>query len=117
VPDCDVFVSLALKGSPARQEDSTAKWLLQVTCEGWLRSCWTHTPAVSLLLDPRLPSTFGAPHPFTQINGKGVRSLDDVLAVATTIHDREYVRLTMQDVFSGVSQVSPCLCCGVAPVQ
>lgn len=43
--------------------------------------------------------------PFFQINGKVVRSLDDVLAVATTIHDREYVRLTMQDVFSGVSQV------------
>ena len=40
-----------------------------------------------------------------QVNGKPVKSIDDVLAIATTVHDRDYVRLTMQDVFCGTSQV------------
>ena len=68
LPDCDVFCSLALKGSAGRNEDVTSKWLLQV-------------------------------------NGTAVKTIDDVLVLAMSIKDRDYVRLTMQDVFSGTSQV------------
>ena len=40
-----------------------------------------------------------------RINGTDVSTLDDVLQVATRIGDRQYVRLTLQDVFSGTKQV------------
>jgi hypothetical protein len=40
-----------------------------------------------------------------QINGMRIRTLDDVLTAAAAISDREYVRLCMQDVFSGTKQV------------